>query len=280
MTSNLLRPLAFAVLGLVLPIAPAAAQTAAPANKVATVNGVAIPKSRINVIVKAQAARGQADSDELRNQIREQLIVREIVTQEATKKGLAKGTDVQAQIDLARQNVLWQAYIADFVKANPVTDAQVKAEYEKLKSSRGDKEYKVRHILVDKEEDAKAIIADLKKGKKFEELAKQSKDPGSKDRGGDLDWNSPGGVCEAVLRRDGQARERQIHRHAGAIAVRLARHHARRRARSEISFDGRSEAADYRTAARAGVLEERLGSAGEGEGRAVAGVTRPKRARS
>lgn len=195
MNWNLLRPLAIAMLGLILPIAPAAAQTAA-ANKVATVNGVAIPKSRVDVIVKAQAARGAPDSEQMRNQIREQLIVREIVTQEATKKGLAKGADVQAQLDLARQNVLWQAYIADFVKSHPVTDAQVQAEYDRLKTTRGDKEYKARHILVEKEDDAKAVIADLKKGKKFEELAKQSKDPGSKERGGDLDWNSPAGYVK------------------------------------------------------------------------------------
>jgi peptidyl-prolyl cis-trans isomerase C len=87
--------------------------------------------------------------------------------------------------------VLWNAYIAEFIKANPINDAQIKAEYERLKAGRGDKEYKARHILVDKEDEAKAIIADLKKGKKFEELAKQSKDFGSKERGGDLDWNTP-----------------------------------------------------------------------------------------
>lgn len=201
MKSIVLRPLPLVLLGLVLPAVPALAQApasapAAAAAKVATVNGVAIPKSRVDLIVKAQTARGMPDSDQMRNDIREQLIFLEIVTQEVTKKGLAKGAEVQAQLDLARQNVLRQVYIADFIKNNPVNDAQLKAEYERLKASRGDKEYKARHVLVDKEDEAKAIIAELKKGKKFEDLAKQSKDPGSKDHGGELDWNSPSGYAK------------------------------------------------------------------------------------
>jgi peptidyl-prolyl cis-trans isomerase C len=185
---------AASLLGLALPFAPAQAQ--ATAEKVATVNGVAIPKSRVDLVVKAQAARGVADNAQLRSDIRERLIVREVVAQEATRKGLARNTEIQAQLDLARQEVMWQAYVADFVKRHPVNDAQLKAEYERLRVARGDKEYKARHILVEKEEEAKAIIADLKKGKKFEELAKQSKDPGSKDRGGELDWSSPSGYVK------------------------------------------------------------------------------------
>jgi len=181
---------------------PAAAQDkAAPAasatsSRVATVNGVAIPKARVDVVVKAQAQRGMPDSEQMRNEIKEQLIIREIVAQEAAKKGLAKNTDVAAQIELSRQEVLWGAYIADFIKSTPISDAQVKAEYDRVKAQRGDKEYKARHILVEKEDEAKQIVADLKKGRKFEELAKQSKDPGSKDRGGDLDWNAPGGYVK------------------------------------------------------------------------------------
>ena len=172
------------LLGLALPFASASAQ-----EKIATVNGVAIPKSRIDLILKAQAQRNMPDNPQLRGEIRERLILREVITQEATRKGLPKNVDVQAQLDLARQEVIWNAYVADFIRTNPVSDAQLKAEYDKQKA--GAKEYKARHILVEKEDEAKAIIVDLKKGRKFEELAKQSKDQGSKDRGGDLDWNAP-----------------------------------------------------------------------------------------
>jgi peptidyl-prolyl cis-trans isomerase C len=202
MTLNRLSLAAATLLGLGLPLAVAFAQGQAPAQapaaatKGATVNGVAIPPSRIDTIVKAQAARGVPDTPQLRDEVREQLIVREIIAQEATRKGLPKNADVQVQLDLARQQVLWNAYVADFVRTHPVADAQVRAEYDKLKASRGDKEYKTRHILVEKEDEAKAVIADLKKGRKFEELAKQSKDTGSRDRGGDLDWNSPAGYVK------------------------------------------------------------------------------------
>src|SRR5215468_8374545 len=188
---------ACALAGLGLPLAPALAQgTPATGEKVATVNGVAIPKSRVDLVMKAQAGRGVPDNEQMRNEIKERLIVREVVTQEATRKGLNKSPEVQTQLDLARQEVLWNAYVADFIKTHPIPEAQLRAEYEKLKGARGDKEYKARHILVEKEEDAKTIIADLKKGRKFEELAKQSKDPGSKDKGGELDWNAPGGYVK------------------------------------------------------------------------------------
>jgi peptidyl-prolyl cis-trans isomerase C len=170
---------------------PTTATTTAAAKPV-TVNGVQIPRARIDAIVKAQEQQGAKDSPELRAAITDRLIMNEVVAQEATRKGLAKSPEVQAQLELVRQNVLLNAYRQDFVKNNPIPDSQLKAEYDKIRSQVGDKEYKARHILVEKEDDAKAIVANLKKGQKFEDLAKQSKDPGSKDKGGDLDWNSPG----------------------------------------------------------------------------------------
>jgi peptidyl-prolyl cis-trans isomerase C len=189
-----------AAAALALPATGALAQASkgdqAAGARVATVNGVAIPKARVDVVVRAQAQRGVPDSEGMRNEIREQLIVREVVAQEASRKGLAKDTLVAAQLELSRQEVLWNAYIADFIKNTPVNDAQVKAEYDRMKTLRGDKEYRARHILVEKEDEAKQVVADLKKGRKFDELAKQSKDPGSKDRGGDLDWNSPAGYVK------------------------------------------------------------------------------------
>jgi peptidyl-prolyl cis-trans isomerase C len=187
---------ALVVLGLSAHEAAAQDKGAAASTRIATVNGVGIPKARADVVVRAQAARGVPDSEGMRKEIREQLIVREIVAQEAAKKGLAKSPEVAQQIELSRQEVLWNVYIADFIRNTPISDAQVKAEYDRVKAQRGDKEYKARHILVEKEDEAKKVIADLKSGKKFEDLAKQSKDPGSKDRGGDLDWNSPAGYVK------------------------------------------------------------------------------------
>jgi peptidyl-prolyl cis-trans isomerase C len=174
----------------------ALAQAGAASAKIATVNGVAIPKSRVDAVVRAQTAQGQQDTPELRAAIRDRLITLEVVAQEANHKGLGKSAETRSQIELASTNILAQAFRADYLKNHPVSDDALKAEYEKIKSQMGDKEYKARHILVEKESDATEIIAKLKKGEKFEELAKASKDPGSKDHGGELDWNQPGGFVK------------------------------------------------------------------------------------
>jgi peptidyl-prolyl cis-trans isomerase C len=115
-----------------------------------------------------------------------------LLVREAKKQGLDKQPDVKTQMDLASQTALVRVYIQDWIQKNPIPDADLHKEYDSIKGQIGDKEYKVRHILVEKEDDAKDIIAQLQKGAKFEELAKaRSKDPGSKDKGGDLDWNAP-----------------------------------------------------------------------------------------
>ena len=150
------------------------------------------PKTYFDYLLKERLAQGQPDTPELRNAIREELNTRELLVREAKKKGLEKTPDVKNQMDLAGQTVLVRAYVGDWLKANPVTDAALHKEYDAIKAQMGDKEYKVRHILVEKEDEAKEIIVALQKGEKFEKLAERSKDPGSKANGGDLDWNAPG----------------------------------------------------------------------------------------
>lgn len=182
-----------AALVLAFAAAPAAAaKDAKKSEKIAVVNGKSIPATRADALVSAQVAQGQPDSEDLRKAVREELVRREILVQEATRTGLDKKPDVQAQMDLARQGVLIGAYLNDYVRSHPVTDEALKKEYDGIRGALGDKEFKARHILVEKEDEAKAIIERLKKGEKFEELAKQSKDPGSKDRGGELGWATPG----------------------------------------------------------------------------------------
>jgi peptidyl-prolyl cis-trans isomerase C len=163
------------------------------AQNVATVNGKPIPAARVDQVVKQVVAQGKAtDSPQLREAIKRDLIGREVLIQEADKQGFGNRAEVKNQIDNARQSIIINAMLADYVKKNPVKDADVTAEYNKFKAQMGDKEYHARHILVATEDEAKAIIAKLKGGAKFEELAKQSKDPGSAGNGGDLDWASPG----------------------------------------------------------------------------------------
>jgi len=156
----------------------------------ATVNGQPISQTVYNAFVAEQKAQGAPDSPELQNAVKEELVRREILAQEAKKKGMDKNPNIQGQIELAKQAVLIRAYLSDYVKANPISEAQLKAEYDVIKNNLGSTEYKSRHVLVEKEEEAKAIIAKLDKGEKFSELAKQSKDPGSKDKGGELGWSS------------------------------------------------------------------------------------------
>ena len=165
-----------------------ATTSAYAADPVAKVNGKAIPANRAEVLVANQLAQGQAKTPELEKAVKEELVRREVLAQAAVAKGMDKKSDVQAQVELARQGVLIGAYLNEFARGVKITDDDVKKEYDTLKSALGDKEYKARHVLVEKEDEAKDIIAKLKKGEKFEELAKVSKDPGSKDKGGELGW--------------------------------------------------------------------------------------------
>ncbi len=170
--------------------------TAAPAvlaQNVAIVNGKAVPKSRLDALAQQVARSGRPVTPEMQGQLKDEVIAREIFIQEAQKKGLDATEDFKTQMELARQTLLIRELFSEFQKANPVTDADVKAEFDKFAAANSGKEYKARHILVEKEADAKAIIAQLKKGGKFEEIAKKSsKDPGSGAKGGDLDWANPG----------------------------------------------------------------------------------------
>lgn len=159
------------------------------AQNVAVVNGKAVPSSRVTALAQQVERSGRPVNEEVRAQIKEEVIAREIFMQEAQKRGLAASDDFKAQMELARQTILIRELFADFQKKNPVSDADVKAEYDKFTAANGGKEYKARHILVETEDQAKDIIANLKKGAKFDELAKKlSKDPGSGANGGDLDW--------------------------------------------------------------------------------------------
>ncbi|HTY99463.1 MAG TPA: peptidylprolyl isomerase, partial [Rhodocyclaceae bacterium] len=144
----------------------------------ATVNGKAIPQSRADAMMAGPRAQGQPDSDDLRKAVRDNLIRLEVLSQAAAKKGVDKNAEVQGAMDLARQNVLANAYLFDYAKSHPISDEALKKEYDAIVAALGTKEYKARHILVKEESEAKDIIAKLKKGDRFEDLAKVSLDPG------------------------------------------------------------------------------------------------------
>jgi peptidyl-prolyl cis-trans isomerase C len=165
---------------------------AASAQNVAIVNGKAVPKSRIEALTQQVVRSGRQVTPEMEGQIRDEVIAREIFIQEAQERGLDASDDFKNQIELARQSILIRELFSDFQKKNPVADSDVQAEYNKFAAANSGKEYRARHILVDDEAQAKSIIAQIKKGAKFDALAKKlSKDPGSGAKGGDLDWASP-----------------------------------------------------------------------------------------
>ncbi len=163
------------------------------AQNIAIVNGKAVPTSRVEALKQQVARSGRPITPDVEAQIKEEVIAREIFMQEAQKRGLDATEEYKSQIELARQTILIRELFAEFQKTSAVTDADVQAEYDKFVAANGGKEYRARHILVETKEQAEAVLAALKKGGKFEDLAKkQSKDPGSGANGGDLDWAAPG----------------------------------------------------------------------------------------
>jgi peptidyl-prolyl cis-trans isomerase C len=177
-------------------LAAALAPLAVQAQNVAVVNGKPVPKARVDTIVsqvqKQAASRNQQVPPDLEKMVRDKVVTDEILSQEAERRGLGASAEFKAQMELARQAILIGMLAQDIDKKASVSDAEVQKEYDKFKAQASGTEYKARHILVEKEDEAKAIVAQLKAGAKFEDLAKKSsKDPGSAQNGGDLDFASP-----------------------------------------------------------------------------------------
>jgi peptidyl-prolyl cis-trans isomerase C len=169
------------------------------AQNIAIVNGKAVPKARADAMMEQVLKQqqpgqpAQTKTPELEQKVKDEIVLREIFMQEAERRGLQGTPEYKTTMEFARQSVLIQALFKDFEKKNPPDEAEARAEYDKIKAANGGQEYRARHILVEKEDEAKALIAQLKAGAKFEDLAKKnSKDPGSAENGGDLDWANPG----------------------------------------------------------------------------------------
>ncbi|MBW0449466.1 peptidylprolyl isomerase [Paraburkholderia phenoliruptrix] len=206
-----------------------AAFAAAPAfaQNIAVVNGTPIPKARADALIEQLVHQGQQNSSQLQMAVREELVNREVLMQEALRRGLQNRPDIKAQIAVAQQTVVLRALIEDFVKKNTPSDAEVTARYNALIKDAGGKEYHLHHILVDNEQQAKDLIAKIKGGASFEELAKQfSKDPGSGKNGGDLDWSDPKAYVPefanaATHLQKGQMSDEPVHTQFGWHIIRV-----------------------------------------------------------
>jgi peptidyl-prolyl cis-trans isomerase C len=163
------------------------------AQNLAIVNGKPIPLTRVDALAQQFARSGRQITPDMMEELKKAVIDRELLVQEAQKQGLDASAEFKAQMEFTRDSLLIRDLVANFQKTNAITDAEVQAEYDKFVAANSGKEYRARHILVEKEAEAKAIIAQLKKGAKFDAIAKkQSKDPGSGANGGDLDWAAAG----------------------------------------------------------------------------------------
>lgn len=203
-----------------------AAAFGAQAQNIAIVNGKPVPKARFETIISQITKGGQPRTPEMDRQVRDEVVNREILMQEAERRGVPASADYRAQIELARQAILIRELQTSFLRQNPISDADAQKEYEAVKAQQGGQEYKARHILVDTEEEAKKIIADLKLGAKFEDLAAKSKDAGSAARGGDLDWaNANAYVPEfsqaMVALKKGEVTETPVKSQFGFHVIRL-----------------------------------------------------------
>ena len=208
-------------------VALLAAAPWALAQNVAVVNGKAVPLARVEALAQQVAASGRPVDDQVRAQLKEEVVLREIFMQEAQKRGIGATDDFKTQMELARQTIMIRTLFSDYQKKNPITDAAIQAEYDKFVAANGGKEFRARHILVESEDEAKAIIKSIKGGAKFEEIAKKSsKDPGSGANGGDLDWAAAASYVtefsEAMVKLDkGQMTEAPVKSQFGWHVIRV-----------------------------------------------------------
>lgn len=164
---------------------------------IATVNGTAITKGLFELNLQAALAQGQKDTPQLREAIKNELINRQLISQEVVKQGLDQGIDLQDQITQLRQNLYLQVFIEDYLKKNPITNENLREEYDKQKQYLGNgsdsaTQYKISQIVVKSESESIAVIGRLQSGDSFAKVAKEvSLDAATKSQGGALGWVSP-----------------------------------------------------------------------------------------
>ena len=177
--------------------APAAAPAPAPAaftipDPVAVVNGKPITKAAFDQYAQQLRGRAKVDSAEASKSLVDQLVMEELLVQEANKEKLADDPQVKQQLEMVQRNLLASTVVRRMLSANAPSEEAIKKEYDTAVAAMKGKEYKASHILVDSEDKAKEIIAELKKdGGKFAELAKTKSSDSSAANGGDLGWFSP-----------------------------------------------------------------------------------------
>lgn len=221
--------------GLILSVnhAAAADAAAAPASGAATkplavVNGVAVPQIYANFVRQNRTNRNGAPETLTDESLKEAVVTVELLSQEAIRKGLDTGPTVVAALEFQKKDILSQALIDDYVRSHPISEDAVKAEYELAKNKAGDSEYRISHILVTSEKEAKEVITKLnaKKKAKFEDLAKKHSSDTSAGNGGEIGWTVPGNLvpefAEAMVKmKAGETSKNPVQTKFGWHVIRL-----------------------------------------------------------
>jgi len=175
-----------------------AQQSGLPVNAAASVNGTIITNDMVEQGIRAALSQGQKDSPELRKAVLEKFIEVLLLSQQAEKDGLANSDKANTQLMMIRQNYLADLELSNFMTQNPITDADVQAEYNKQVSSLGPQgmivEYKISDIAVATEADAQAALNRIKKGEPFDKVAKSVSLAPNKAQGGAAGWVQAGQV--------------------------------------------------------------------------------------
>ena len=185
-----ITPIAICFFGVSAAVISASA-TAQDQHPVATINGQPITQEQLLTYARVTAPQANLQDQNVRTQLLQSFIGRELMYQEAVKKKIEQQPEVKAALEETRHAVMAQAYVTEMMKNKPVTEAMAREVYDKQIGSRKGIEYQTRHILVETEEDAKGAITRLKKGEDFYKVAQSVSKDSSAVRGGDLGWINP-----------------------------------------------------------------------------------------
>ena len=203
-----------------------------------TVNGIKVTAAEQEQMIKAATARGQQRTPGLEEAVKKNLIARTAVLSEARKSGVEKKPEVAQAIENARNGIISDAFLADYIRANPVSDADIKAVYDQQKSHYGDTDFHLHHIAVKTQEEAKSAQDRIAKGESFAKVARAvSLDPAAKRNGGDMGWINSGTMPAEMVKGLQDLKGKQTYVATGPAGFEVVQKVASRKAQAFPSLE-------------------------------------------